>query len=177
MGDGCWREIERELRREEPPDEAAVERVVARIRREPAAAPRAGAWAWLTRRRLVPVTPLWALGGAAAAVLAALFLAGAPWRGPAPPDPALQPVQFVLVAPEAARVSLAGDFNDWDRDATPLRRASGAGVWSVVVPLRSGRYRYVFVVDGTRWVPDVAAPRGPEDEFGPSSVVLVGGST
>lgn len=177
MGDGCWREIERELRREEPPDEAAVERIVARIRREPpASAPRAGAWAWLTRRRLVPVTPLWALGGAAAAVLAALFLAGAPWRGPAA-DPALQPVQFVLVAPEAARVSLAGDFNDWDREATPLRRAPGDGVWSVVVPLRSGRYRYVFVVDGTRWVPDVAAPRGPEDEFGPSSVVLVGGST
>lgn len=176
MHDRGWKEIERELRREEPVDEAAVERIVDEIRRRRPAGRRARLWAWLTRPRLVPVAPLWALGGAAA-VLAALVLAGAPRGGAGPADAGAQPVQFVLVAPEAARVSLAGDFNDWDRDATPLRRAGGSGVWSVVVPLRSGRYRYVFVVDGTRWVPDAAAPRGPEDEFGPSSVVLVGGST
>ena len=94
-----------------------------------------------------------------------------------PPDPGAHPVQFVLVAPEAARVSLAGDFNDWDREATPLRSAGGHGVWSVVVSLPSGRYRYVFIVDGDRWIPDAAAARGPEDDFGPSSVVLVGEGT
>jgi 1,4-alpha-glucan branching enzyme len=123
--------------------------------------------------------------GGAAAVVAGLWLAVAP--ASAPPGPAAavadrpaageHPVQFVLVAPEAARVTLAGDFNDWDRDATPLRRSGANGVWSVVVPLQSGRYRYVFIVDGTRWIPDAAAARGPEDDFGPSSVVLVGEST
>lgn len=177
MYDRSWKEIERELRREEPVNEAAVERIVGEIRRRRPSARRFRLWEWLTRPRLVPAAPLWALGGAVAAVLAALVLAGGPRGGAGPANPGAQPVQFVLLAPEAARVSLAGDFNNWDRDATPLRRAQGNGVWSVVVPLRSGRYRYVFVVDGTRWVPDAAAPRGPENEFGPSSVVLVGGST
>jgi len=45
------------------------------------------------------------------------------------------------------------------------------------VPLAPGRYRYAFLVDGSRWLADPAAPRARDDEFGtPSSVVTVGGS-
>ncbi|MFL5382782.1 MAG: isoamylase early set domain-containing protein [Longimicrobiaceae bacterium] len=183
MHDRVWAAIERELKGTEPVDDAAVERIVREVRlHRPGAARRL--WGWLTRPRLVRAAPLWAMGGAAA-VLAALWLAVAPASAPPapgaagaePPAPAAHPVQFVLVAPEAARVSLAGDFNDWDRDATPLRRTGGNGVWSVVVPLPNGRYRYVFIVDGERWIADAAAARGPEDDFGPSSVVLVGEGT
>lgn len=36
-------------------------------------------------------------------------------------------------APGAARLSLVGDFNNWDREATPLRRDQ-YGVWSVFLP-------------------------------------------
>jgi hypothetical protein len=44
----------------------------------------------------------------------------------------------------------------------------------VVIPLRPGRYRYTFVVDGTRWSRDPAAPRALEDDFGtPTSVITV----
>lgn len=84
--------------------------------------------------------------------------------------------QFVLVAPEAASVSLVGDFNEWDLAATPLVRAEGNGVWSVVVPLRPGRYRYAFVVNGAIWRGDPEAP-AQENEFGqPNSVLTIGGA-
>jgi 1,4-alpha-glucan branching enzyme len=86
-------------------------------------------------------------------------------------------VQFVLVAPEAASVSLVGDFNDWDVSATPLMRGGGDGVWAVTIPLNPGRYRYSFLVDGTTWQRDPQAARTVEDEFGrPNSVLTIGGA-
>lgn len=86
-------------------------------------------------------------------------------------------LQFVLVAPQAATVSLVGDFNDWDAARTPMRplRADGP-VWSAVVPLAPGRYHYAFLVNGSRWLADPAAPAASDDGFGaPSSVVTVSG--
>ena len=81
-------------------------------------------------------------------------------------------VEFVLRT-SASSVALVGDFNDWDPHATPLR-ASADSLWSVVVPLRPGRYHYTFVVDGTRWRRDPAAPRALEDDFGtPTSVITI----
>jgi hypothetical protein len=87
----------------------------------------------------------------------------------------VQVVQFVLVAPNASRVSLVGDFNRWNPDASPLRAEGRGGRWSVTVPLEPGRHLYSFVVDGDL-MPDPAAPRAAEDDFGaPNSVVVVSG--
>ena len=84
-------------------------------------------------------------------------------------------VTFVLVAPQARSVALAGDFNDWDSARMPMRQEA-SGLWTLDVPLTPGRYRYVFVVDGRRFVADPAAPRAAGDDFGtPTSVVTVGG--
>jgi len=85
-------------------------------------------------------------------------------------------VRFELAASGAARVTLVGDFNGWDRQATPMRRAQAPGVWTVSLPLARGRHAYGFVVDGVRWVPDPAAPLAPEDGFGGvNSVIIVDG--
>lgn len=95
-----------------------------------------------------------------------------------PPAPRARALQFVLVAPQAATVSLVGDFNDWDSTRTPMRplRADGP-VWSAVVPLPPGRYHYAFLVNGSRWLADPAAPAALDDGFGaPSSVVTVSGT-
>src|SRR5256885_940073 len=85
---------------------------------------------------------------------------------------------FVVVAPRAATVSLVGDFNDWDAARTPMQRTrTGESVWTAVIPLTPGRYRYAFLVDGVAWLADPTAPAARDDEFGaPSSVVTVGGS-
>jgi 1,4-alpha-glucan branching enzyme len=85
---------------------------------------------------------------------------------------------FVVRAPQATRVSLVGDFNDWDAARTPMRRVGAeSAVWTTAVPLAPGRYRYAFLADGSRWLADPAAPLARDEEFGPpSSVVTVGGS-
>ena len=86
-------------------------------------------------------------------------------------------VEFVLVAPRAARVSLVGEFNGWDASATPMRHAErGDGTWSVSVPLGAGRHVYAFVIDNSTWVPDPQAPLAPEQWYGErNSVVVVSG--
>jgi hypothetical protein len=153
----------------------------------PRAAPPA-VLAWFTRRRTVSVSPLGGL--ALAAGIAGLALLGRPaWqlaeRSTAPQaatvaasaELAPSVVQFVIVAPSAATVSLVGDFNDWNVAATPMRPAPGDGIWSVTVPLEPGRYRYAFLVDGQTWLADPSAPRAFDDDFGPpNSVVTVRGS-
>ena len=84
-------------------------------------------------------------------------------------------IRFSLVAPNAAHVSLVGDFNGWNAGALPLRRLSN-GTWEVEVPLAPGRYAYSFVVDGAL-ARDPAAPQAPVDDFGgTNSVVMVKGS-
>ena len=43
-------------------------------------------------------------------------------------------VSFAVWAPEAARVSVVGDFNRWDGRTHPMRRLGESGVWELFVP-------------------------------------------
>jgi 1,4-alpha-glucan branching enzyme len=56
---------------------------------------------------------------------------------------------FVFPAAAARRVSLAGDFNDWDLEDMPMYKASD-GVWYLSVSLTPGRHEYRFIADGVR---------------------------
>lgn len=82
-------------------------------------------------------------------------------------------VRFVLADADAHTVSLVGDFNEWEKRATPLRSAK-PGVWTAQVALPPGRHEYAYVVDGKRWVADPAADDVSDDFDTPSSVVTVG---
>ena len=74
----------------------------------------------------------------------------------------------------AASVHLAGGFNDWSTDATPLSDEDGDGIWTVVVELRPGTYEYKFVVDGGAvWVEDVGNPSSVPDPYGGVNSVVV----
>ena len=107
----------------------------------------------------------------------ALLLAGAAvgrFTHPASREtPVETTVRFVFVAPGAARVSVVGDFNQWNADAMPLRKLSD-GTWVVDVPIDPGRYAYAFIVDGKIEV-DPVAPRATGD-FGENSILMVRGS-
>jgi 1,4-alpha-glucan branching enzyme len=71
-------------------------------------------------------------------------------------------------APEATRVELAGDWNDWK--PVPARRAAN-GVWYADVALAPGEYRYAFRVDGGAWrVPEGAVIS--DDGFGGKSAYV-----
>jgi 5'-AMP-activated protein kinase regulatory beta subunit len=54
---------------------------------------------------------------------------------------------FSYHAPGAKTVFLAGSFNEWNREATPMERQEDGG-WSVSLKLPPGHYEYKFVVDG-----------------------------
>jgi hypothetical protein len=81
-------------------------------------------------------------------------------------------VTFVLVAPGARSVTVAGDFNQWQTAAHPLEDRDGDGVWSATLPLDPGRYEYMFVVDGSDWRTDPLARRHRPDGFGRDNAVL-----
>lgn len=83
----------------------------------------------------------------------------------------LVPVRLVLHAPDAEHVAVAGTFNGWDPAATPMIRADD-GTFYVIVPLEPGRYEYLFVVDGERWLLDPAAPLTQPDDFGSRNAIL-----
>ena len=88
--------------------------------------------------------------------------------------PALEEQEIILTyfAPLARAVKVAGNFNGWRPDATPLKN-TGAGEWVVHLTLRSGQYEYLFIVDG-RWTEDPqAAQRKANPHGGFNSVLLV----
>lgn len=115
------------------------------------------------------------LGTASPAVASAPQTAAPMVSAASSPDVVMVPMQFVLdgrEVPTAATVSVVGDFNDWDAQAAPMVRESGA--WTITLPMAPGRHVYAFVVDGERWVADPRAPRAPDADFGrPGSVVIV----
>jgi hypothetical protein len=139
-------------------------------------------WRWLATPRDVElrlrVRPwaAWA-GGLAAAAGLALLLTRPPARVPAAAvavrdaSPNVVFVRFVLYAPGAKRVAVAGTFNQWDQTAAPLVPAGTGGVWSTTLALPVGQHQYAFVVDGRRWVADPAAP-AVDDGFGRRNSVL-----
>jgi 1,4-alpha-glucan branching enzyme len=43
-------------------------------------------------------------------------------------------VLFAVWAPNAARVSVVGDFNQWDGRTHPMRSRNGSGVWELFIP-------------------------------------------
>ncbi len=61
---------------------------------------------------------------------------------------------FVVRATGARDVRLAGDFNGWNPDLTPMRPLR-TGTFEASLPLAPGRYQYRYVIDG-RWEKDPA---------------------
>jgi hypothetical protein len=146
---------------------------------------------WWRRERVFRVSPL--AGLALAAGIGAIIVVSSVTLGSristraaapaqvaqtAKPD-TVQLVRFVFVDPRAASVELVGDFNEWARGTTELKRSGAPGVWAVSLPLSPGRHEYAFIINGSRWVADPLAVRSTDDFGTESSVIRVGttGST
>ena len=160
----------REIRREEPPPDRAVDAILAHVRRRPRPL--------RTARRSVGLASLTVLAIAAAAAIVMVVsrprnrAVEEPRRAAAVARAAdAQPVRFSLDAPGVSRVAVVGDFSNWRPVA--LRRVDGSAQWTITLPIAAGRYTYVFVVDGARWVADPTAPVAPDADFGTGGSVLV----
>jgi hypothetical protein len=155
-------QVARELRRPVALDRRIEERVLRTLeaeRRRPRILRRVGALA------------------AALALAAGIGIRVATRPRPAPAvAAAATPVRLVLRAPSSSRVTVVGDFNDWDPRATPMAPGTSPGTWSIRLALPPGRYRYSFLVDGTRWVRDPSTPPALGNDFDtPTSVITVTG--
>lgn len=170
------------------------ERVMAAVRAEPAHRAQApvrslkpasrGFAQWMLSPKSFRMSPLAAFAAAAGLLIAfgvasrssseAALSPLAAASAPAARSDSVLLVQFVLVAPNAQKVALVGDFNDWNADATLLATEGEQGVWTVSVPLRPGNHQYGFVINGTEWRTDPNAPQAVDDSYGtPNSVVTV----
>jgi chromosome partitioning protein len=86
--------------------------------------------------------------------------------------PAVTPegVVFTVEAPDAIRVQIAGDFNDWRPEWTDMER--NGSIWRKVLTLAPGRYRYRYVIDG-QWLTDPSNPVVEPSPFSGNDSLLV----
>ena len=169
--------IVQELQRPVRLDETFERRVMVRVRRLHAERRSRG---WVAIASRITHRPGWAaaLAASVVAVVTLGLLRGRPADGERHGSVPLEPVQFVLVAPDAHSVAVVGDFNDWGLNDGALIATNHEGVWSVTAPVPAGVHRYAFLVNGKQWVADPGAPRAADDDFGmPSSALVVEDST
>lgn len=88
-------------------------------------------------------------------------------------DRATCKVTFTLPATVgAATAQLCGDFNDWNPDSEPMKRAKDGSFKLVMTLPAQHTYRYRFLLDGARWENDWDADRYEPNEFGEDDSVL-----
>jgi 1,4-alpha-glucan branching enzyme len=87
-------------------------------------------------------------------------------------------VSFAVWAPNARRVSVVGDFNDWDGRRHPMRKRVEGGVWELFLPhLQGGElYKYEIKSADGKLLPLKADPLAFHSERPPHTASLVHGA-
>jgi 1,4-alpha-glucan branching enzyme len=85
--------------------------------------------------------------------------------------------RFAVWAPNASRVSVIGEFNEWDGRRHPMRRHPGVGAWEIFVPGVAAGARYKFELLGPRGelLPAKADPFAFAAEKPPATASVVQG--
>ncbi len=86
----------------------------------------------------------------------------------------LQSISFTYTAERKLEsVTLAGDFNAWSPTSHPMAYDSTRGYWQISLPLKAGKYRYKFVLNGEIWLADPQAELFEIDPYGGKNSILV----
>lgn len=80
-------------------------------------------------------------------------------------------IQFEFSAPEAIEVAVAGNFNQWNTQANPMKK-DNKGIWKATLSLEPGRYEYRFFVDRL-WENDPSCTSRVANEFGGQNCVIL----
>ncbi len=82
---------------------------------------------------------------------------------------------FAVWAPNALRVSVVGDFNQWDGRRHPMRLRRECGVWELFIPAVSAGARYKFELLGPNGelLPQKADPMARAAELRPATASVV----
>ncbi|MEX0599498.1 MAG: 1,4-alpha-glucan branching protein GlgB, partial [Rhodothermales bacterium] len=83
-------------------------------------------------------------------------------------------VRFAVWGPNAARVSVVGDFNHWDGRRHPMRLHPSAGVWEIFIPEMEPGTLYKYEIKPRSGPPFVKAdPLGFRSEVRPATASVV----
>ncbi len=84
-------------------------------------------------------------------------------------------VEFAVWAPNAKRVCVVGDFNQWDTRRHALRPRGGSGIWELFVPgLAAGElYKYAIYSNRDKKIVEKADPFGFAAELRPQTASQV----
>ena len=98
----------------------------------------------------------------------------ADWLGAVPIDLGGVPgVRFAVWAPNARRVSVVGDFNNWDGRRHPMRRRD-AGLWEIFLPGLGVGAAYKYEILGPNGLlPQKADPVARQAEVPPATASIV----
>jgi 1,4-alpha-glucan branching enzyme len=79
-------------------------------------------------------------------------------------------VEFSCTAPDAKKVFLAGEFNNWDTRSLPMKKDKG-GVWKMKIKLPFGRYEYKFFADNV-WVESLPGAEQVSNPLGTRNFIV-----
>ncbi|MBG6073518.1 MULTISPECIES: 1,4-alpha-glucan branching protein GlgB [unclassified Polaromonas] len=84
---------------------------------------------------------------------------------------------FAVWAPNAARVSVVGDFNLWDGRRHPMRLRRECGVWEIFLPgvTTGARYKFEILAADGQVLPARADPYARQGELRPATASIVAG--
>jgi 1,4-alpha-glucan branching enzyme len=73
----------------------------------------------------------------------------------------------------AATVTVVGDFNHWDKAATPMKRRKKDGVFATALTLGADQdYQFRYWLDNSRWENDWAADDYVPNGYGEDNSVV-----
>lgn len=115
----------------------------------------------------------WVAAAASVSIASAMFV-NFVWLSPGISPNGLTEVHFSLKAgaEPLSSVAVVGDFNDWNPERHPLQDENQDGVWTATLKLEPGRYEYMFILDGQKWVPDPEAYQYVRDGFGNKNAII-----
>ena len=87
----------------------------------------------------------------------------------------VQGTAFAVWAPNAARVSVVGDFNLWDGRRHPMRLRRESGVWEIFLPgvATGAHYKFEIVARDGELLPLKADPYARQSELRPATASVV----
>lgn len=131
-------------------------------------------WIDYFKSRISIPRPSFRILGAAAAAIFVFFIFAFIFNAPDISPICSAEVQFSLKLNDSKAhiVAIAGDFNGWSPQANLLEDPDGDGIWTGTLNLEPGKYEYMFVIDGEKWLPDPNALRYVKDGFGNKNAIL-----
>ena len=84
-------------------------------------------------------------------------------------------VTFTLpkeAAPEAERVCVMGEFNNWSPDATPMKRRTNGDFFASLDLAKGRSYRFRYLIDGWKFENDWQADRYEANPYGGEDSVV-----